>query len=416
MARGWRRAGRARLCYIILEAGSGRRGDIVARLLEADLARLGLRARRVEEPGDECDGLLVVLASGGTEGEALGIARSTWPVAVLGLPVANSASSLASIRGELGELGAAALTLGPLGVGDQSTLAGLEAVVRGLRAAWATRGSRLGLIGDPPSWIVEPGTGLAERLGVEVTRVRVEELLERAPRDPPEPPPALTRGAIHVKATREALRDALRVYAALKRLAGELGLDSLAPSCPSFMEELGSNACLAHALLNMEGLTVGCEGDVAATLSLHVLQSTALKPGFLANTAWVRGRRLGLAHCGASPSLGLAHGVEGHFITGRSPTLSLWIPEGVPATVLQASPDGGGAVVAEAHIASGAPWRGLQCETQVEVELAEPPAGSGLGLGNHVALVMGRHGLAAALAWRVLNPRGGLRLIGGVPP
>jgi L-fucose isomerase-like protein len=406
--RGWRRAAGARVCYRVLHApGAEGYARLVARLLLSDASRAGLRLHEAGEGLGGCDAVLLVAATGGTEeellAEARGLPRGT-PAAALAHPAANSGASLAEVGADLLRLGVPPVQLGPLGAGLEGTLGRLRAVVRGLAAAAALRGSRLGLVGGRAPWLPHTGSELAGALGVEVVEIPAGELLERMPREPPRPPGGLVEGALWVRAGPGALRDALRVYAALKRLAADYGLDALAPGCPAFMGEAGSNACLAMALLNDEGLTVGCEGDVAGTLSLHLAQAAALRAGFLANTAWAGGGRVLLAHCGAPRSMGLAYSIERHVLTGRSPTLAVWFPRGARVTIVKAGYRGSVLVVGEGSIAGGAPWRGRQCESQMLVELPGWGRLGALEAGNHAAAVLGGHSRSVAVAWLSLNP------------
>ncbi|MEB3851021.1 MAG: hypothetical protein LRS49_00365, partial [Desulfurococcales archaeon] len=340
-------------------------------------------------------------------------------IAAASHPAANSTASLAEARYELIRSGVPPVPLGPLGVGDPGTLERLGSTLRGLAAAAVVSGSRLGVVGEPPAWVVHDASQLARSLGVALARIPAGELLSRLPREPPPPPRGLLGAALRVSPDPAALRDALRVYHALRELASDYALDAVAPSCPSFMGEAGSNACLAMALLNVEGLTVGCEGDVAATLALHLSQAAAGRPGFLANTAWIRGGRLLAAHCGAPPTMGVAHSVESHVLTRRSPTLAVWFPRGVGVTVAQAGWAGDVLVVGEGVVAEGAPWRGRQCESQMLVEI---PGEAGLAqalanlrTGNHVAVTLGRHAMALSVAWAALNPGAPVVVAGGEP-
>jgi len=397
-----------RLCYTILAVpGSQGYAGLVEELLRRDLEALGVRALRVppEDPGG-CDGLLALAATGGVEALILDLARRFRPLIVAGHPAANSSASVAEVSRDLRGSGSIPVLLGPLGHGDPSTLKRLSRALRALAVAASARGARIGVVGEPPGWVVHGAQGLAAALQTEVVRVSAEELLQEMPVEPPSPPAWLVSRALYVEAEPGALRDALRVYEALRRLSRRLDLDAISPSCPSFMEEAGSNACLGGALLNMEGVTVGCEGDLAATLTLHLTQLASQKPGFLANTAWLEGRRILLAHCSAPLSMGLAHAVRRHFITGRSPTLSVWIPRGLRVTLAQASEEGSRLHLVEGVVVDGSPWRGRQCETQATVELEAGHEGEvGLGAGNHVAMVAGSWSEALRWAWEIIKPR-----------
>ncbi len=66
-----------------------------------------------------------------------------------------------------------------------------------------------------------------------------------------------------------------RVYLAMKRFVEENGLAGLAVGCyPNLMGEV----CLAASLLGEEGVPLGCEGDVNATLAMLMLQELTASP------------------------------------------------------------------------------------------------------------------------------------------
>ncbi len=419
-SRGWASAGNARVCYTIVAArGAEDYAGLLDSLFRADLEAAGVRASRAPPDGiGECDAVLALVATGGTERSLLELVETLpehTPVAVVAHPAANSAASLAEVRYDLIRLGAAPVILGPLGIRRPSTLAGLRAIARGLAAAATLRHSRVGVVGGPAPWLPHDGRPLARILGLEVVDIPVEELFRRLPSEPPSLD-ILPGRLLDSRVDPVTLRSALRVYAALKSLASDYALDAISPSCPSFMEEAGSNACLAMALLNDEGITVGCEGDLAATISLHLAQAAALRAGFLANTAWVRGNRVLLAHCGAPPSMGLSYSLERHILTRRSPTLAVWFPRGAQVTLAQAGYRGGVLILGEGRIIEGTPWRGRQCESQMLVELpGERSLAASLTpieAGNHVAAVLGRHADAMAIAWLTLNPGAPLAIAG----
>ncbi len=66
-----------------------------------------------------------------------------------------------------------------------------------------------------------------------------------------------------------------QVYLAMKRFVEENGLAGLAVGCyPNLMGEV----CLAVSLLGEEGMPVGCEGDINATLAMLMLQELTGSP------------------------------------------------------------------------------------------------------------------------------------------
>ncbi|TFG59220.1 MAG: hypothetical protein E4H36_14220 [Spirochaetales bacterium] len=102
----------------------------------------------------------------------------------------------------------------------------------------------------------------------------------------------------------DKIKDAVKMFTVVKRLAGDNGFSAVAFSCwPKLMPLKGMSGCLINAMLNDIGIPAGCEGDVPGTVSmliLHLLtqQSTVLMDLPKFDTA---DNSLLLWHCGTSP-------------------------------------------------------------------------------------------------------------------
>ena len=295
----------------------------VMRLAEdaAGKARIGnVRVSMSTSPGDfdssGCRGVVLVLATGGTEHIALDILEeSTVPLAVVGLSYANSASSLA----ELAPLarGRASLRLLP-GFGDDGRQL-MSSITRGVHAASRVKGASILLLGEPSPWLVNDYTGLVERLGVKITIISPEDVYDafKNAGQWPEAKSMIARAESADLAPGEPERS-LRVARAVFDLAR--GFDAVSPACIRFLHLTGANACLAHALQGLGGNVVGCEGDVVATLSLLLASSGSGKPAWQANLAGAWENRLLLAHCSAPLEHTSVFRLRRHFITGGSVT------------------------------------------------------------------------------------------------
>lgn len=95
-----------------------------------------------------------------------------------------------------------------------------------------------------------------------------------------------------------------RYLLAARRLAAKHRLNALSLNCfPRFK----SQVCLAVACLNDDGLAAACEGDLHATILMHLLERMTGRPAF--NGDWLRmypgTREVLFSHCGAG-AFGLA--------------------------------------------------------------------------------------------------------------
>ena len=106
----------------------------------------------------------------------------------------------------------------------------------------------------------------------------------------------------------EPVDGTMRVYAALKSIAADQGIDGFAVRCwPEFFTESGCAACGAMSMLNQEMTPCGCEADVYGTLSTLALQALADEPVFMADLVDIdaEGDSGVFWHCGLAP-LGMA--------------------------------------------------------------------------------------------------------------
>jgi L-fucose isomerase-like protein len=103
---------------------------------------------------------------------------------------------------------------------------------------------------------------------------------------------------------RESTRKSLSVYATLKGIAEQKGLQGFAVRCwPEFFTELGCAACGAMSLLSDEMTPCSCEVDVNGTLTQMILQSISGEPAFGTDMVSLDSERDAVVvwHCGLAP-------------------------------------------------------------------------------------------------------------------
>ena len=388
------------LCLVVA-ASPRHRGEWVrrlARLLEGSASRVlggAVEPRVATGPGGVpggCRGLVVLLATGGTEHIVLDMVEGfEGPVAVAGVPAANSVSSLAEVAPLL--RGRAHVRVLPDAGGGAHRV--LAEVVRGVAAAAGLVGARVLLIGGASPWLVHGYEWLAARLGARVEVLGVDEFLEIYGRvgawRPSRDPVAGAEGADLAPGEPErSLRVAAAVYEAAR------GYHAVSPACTYFLDHTGANACLAHFLQEEAGVVVGCEGDAVATLSLLLASRLAGAPAWQANLAGAWRDRLLLAHCAPPRWMARRYWLSRHFITGGSVTVRAEL-DASEATILRLPPMEAPAAIAWGPVLDSRPSRSMQCETQL---LLEAPGEELLveGTGNHYAVVPGDHVEAARAA------------------
>ncbi len=116
---------------------------------------------------------------------------------------------------------------------------------------------------------------------------------------------------------RDKLIEALRVYAAMKRLVVEKGYNAVAIDCFPYVVEYRVTPCIAVAMLNAEGIPTACEDDFHSLAMLHASLALTGEPGWIANpSGYTREGLLRFAHCTIAPRLGTGCFLLPHFESG----------------------------------------------------------------------------------------------------
>ncbi|MCR4823921.1 MAG: hypothetical protein K5849_01030 [Bacteroidales bacterium] len=256
-------------------------------------------------------------------------------------------------------------------------------------------GKRYGVIGKPSDWLISSGVDqvlVRENLGAELVDIPIEELVAEARQGGPLTAPALkplNRPRYGNKIDRGDWDGAMDIYGALKRLVGRYRLDGLTLRCFDLLTALHNTGCLALAILNAEGITATCEGDIPAMLSMAVAQARTGRASFQVNLSRIEGDRLLFAHCTVPLSLVRDYCYDTHFESGIGVAIHGELPEG-PVTVFKLSPDGRRMFRREARLTANT-YDDRLCRTQV---IVEAPGAAEYFLrtpvGNHHILIPGK--------------------------
>ena len=114
------------------------------------------------------------------------------------------------------------------------------------------------------------------------------------------------------------LQKALYIYGALKRLCVKYKLDGLTIKCFDLLDDYKSTACLALSLLNDEGITAGCEGDIPSLITMHFVNALTDRPSFMANPSKIshENNTILLAHCTCPINMFSSYKINTHFESG----------------------------------------------------------------------------------------------------
>ncbi len=360
---------------------------------------------------DALDGpvpLLLFILTGGTEQEALRLWANRQvnapgePLALLAHSGNNSLPAAMEVLAWLQQEGASGRILYLAGPDDREGLERLEIAVRDLEVRRALQGARIGLVGEPSSWLVasrpDPAV-LRGTWGPEVLSIALDELYGALQAVPAETIVSLLRplvsGAVEVREPSPTeLEDVVRVYVALQELVQQHRLHAVSLRCFDLVSELATTGCFAVAQLNDDGTIAGCEGDLVSTTGMLWAHKLLGEVPWMANPVQLDSpaSTLWLAHCTVPRCLVSKYQLRSHFESGLGVGLAGELPGG-PVTLLRI----GGKAMNQLWLAEGDVVRSGSaenlCRTQAEVQLTRGEVSDLLHapLGNHLVCVRGRH-------------------------
>ena len=257
-------------------------------------------------------------------------------------------------------------------------------------------GKRFGVVGRPSDWLISSEvdyTTVRQTLGAELVDIPIAELVAEAAQGTWELPEGFRLNALNRPRYGHPISEAdwsgaLAIYGALQRLVRRYRLDGLTLRCFDLLTALHNTGCLALAILNAEGLTATCEGDIPAMLSMAVARALTGSASFQVNLSRIDGGQLLFAHCTVPLSIVRGYCYDTHFESGIGVAVHGELPEG-PVTLFKLSPDLKRLFRCPARLLANSYGDNL-CRTQVVIEapgaadyfLREP-------LGNHHIIVPG---------------------------
>ena len=196
----------------------------------------------------------------------------------------------------------------------------LKPFARAILAKTALEENKLGLIGEPSSWLIASQVSdedVYNIFKIQLVHVSMDEFKSEIDKKELVKIP-------HLKDLKEKFKDeevlngALYIYSALKRLINKYDLKGLTVRCFDLIGEYKNTACLALALLNEEGITAGCEGDVPTLLTMHLLRGLTGRSSFQANPSYINNdnNTVIFAHCTLPLNMTNDYTLTTHFESG----------------------------------------------------------------------------------------------------
>ncbi len=264
------------------------------------------------------------------------------------------------------------------------TLVNISKIKKGLSE------TRFGIVGRPSDWLISsiPSYDLiTQKMGISFEHISLDEVKEEFNRSI-----LVDKEKLPGVFDDEEKLKALRTYNAFKKIAEKHALSGFTVRCFDLLKPLATTGCVGLALLNDEGITSACEGDVAALISMHIIRLLTGQPSFQANPSRIdpTDGTLVLAHCTLPLSMCRSFKLDTHFESNTGIAVKGYLAE-QDITVFRISADLKRFFVSNGHILKNTEEPDL-CRTQIQVkldsdvsELLKHPCG------NHHIIFYGHH-------------------------
>ncbi len=185
---------------------------------------------------------------------------------------------------------------------------------------------------------------------------------------------------------------ALRTFGAFKTIADRYGLSGFTVRCFDLLQPLATTGCAGLALLNDEGITATCEGDIAALISMHIVRLLTGQASFQANPSRISpaDNTVVLAHCTIPLAMTRDLKLDTHFESGTGIAIKGYLKE-EDVTIFRLSADLKNFFVSDGTILKNLEEADL-CRTQILVKFEEDVSEIlRKPCGNHHIVFYGHH-------------------------
>ncbi len=361
---------------------------ITGKFIEEIEEKLGEKLVPADLSDYDCDVKLIFIQSGGSENLFLqNIDSLEEPYYLLTNGSNNSLAASLEIMTYVVRSG----KKGEILHGDADYIAGrIKALAMGKSIRKRLAETVFGVMGRPSDWLIASIPSyeeVREKFGITFKDISLDEVKEEYARTVMVDTTGLP-GAFD----KEEKIKALRTYGAFKKIAGKYGLAGFTVRCFDLLKPLQTTGCTGLSLLNDEGLTCACEGDIASLISMHIVRLLTGQASFQANPARISpaDNTAVLAHCTIPLSMTEELKLDTHFESGTGVAIKGYLKKGA-VTVFRLSADLKNYFVSDGEIVENLDEPDL-CRTQILVkfkedvsELLKRPCG------NHHIVFYGHH-------------------------
>lgn len=195
-----------------------------------------------------------------------------------------------------------------------------------------------------------------------------------------------------------------KIYAAVKQLMKESIAGGI--RCFPIISEIGVTPCFVVSDMLDEGKILGCEADLAATISMLLAKYITKEIPFVANPITIeKTNRLILAHCTAATKLFSSDALlSRHFETGKGYAVEGSFKENSIVTLLKINPEFSKLLLVRGRILTGRRFSDEFCRNQIVVEIDKEPRELFLGeFAHHVIVVYGDYTTELRYAAKLLG-------------
>ena len=198
--------------------------------------------------------------------------------------------------------------------------------------------TKVGLIGGASGWLISSEIdrqAVEKTYGTKFEDIPLQELeaaFFAVAANDPQLDTIVARGEPFLTGGRTAgdLREAARMYLALRGICAKHSLNAFTLKCFGILGSCRTTACLAMAMLNDEGIIAGCEGDIPSLWTMLYVNYLYGEPAFMANPSSSNRQELTIdfAHC--TIPLKMVHGyrLPSHFESDSGIGIAGSVPSG----------------------------------------------------------------------------------------
>ena len=327
----------------------------------------------LQENAKEASFSIVFVESGGSEAEFVKIFdKLENPIILLSNGKNNSLPASLEIKTYIAQHHKTSLLL----TGDEEQIAeGIRNASSVFGAMTSLKDTNLGVIGKPSDWLIASQVDyqvVKEKYGINLIDIPMLELEIEVKKQLIEDVPHLDVFKKKFK-DKDVLNGALYFYSALKRIIKRYNLSGFTLRCFDLLGAYKNTSCLAFGILNEEGITAACEGDVPSLLTMHMIRALSNSPSFQSNPSYVsfKDNTILFAHCTLPLNMVSSYNLTTHFESGLGIGIKGEMPLG-KVSVLKLAPS----LKSEESVAFSATIKKNlslpnYCRTQIEVEPEE---------------------------------------------